>query len=276
MNLSGERIRFPVAAGLFYPANKEKILETFVSYDMEKQIENNSQVMAVIAPHCAWDLSGQVAAEAFCACKERRHSINRVVILSSIHEPVEPGLFLSNSDFFDTPLGKLKVDSQANEELRSCSTIFEINDIPHLRELSIEVLLPFVKYYFPNALIVPVLMGSNFPGLVKGFTGALQLAFGGECNKTIFIISTCLAKHTDKYKAACQADHFVKCCLEGKGFAIEKNFLKGTISGCCAPLAAAFLESGLAEKKHNYILPQGIQHFSGDGAHIYCGAIAFS
>ena len=276
MRTSGERIRFPVAAGLFYPANKEKILEAFVSYGMEKQIDNNSQVMAVIAPHCAWDLSGQVAADAFCACKERRLSISRVVILSSIHEPVDPGLFLSNSDFFETPLGKIKVDSQANEELCSCSTIFEINDIPHLSELSIEVLLPFVKYHFPKAAIVPVLMGSIFPGLVKGFAGALQLAFGGECNNTIFIISTCLAKHTDNNKAACQADHFIKYCLEGNGNSIEQDYLNGIISGCCAPLTAAFLESGLAEKKQGCILPHGIQHFSRDGAHIYCGAIAFS
>jgi AmmeMemoRadiSam system protein B len=44
------------------------------------------------------------------------------------------------------PLGDLPVDRESGEELASCSTIFEINDMPHLREFSIEVLLPFAKY----------------------------------------------------------------------------------------------------------------------------------
>ena len=277
MNTKGERIRFPAAAGLFYPEEREEILKALASFGLARQdsreVKQSAPALALLVPHCSWNLSGQAAAEAFNVSRGYSDTVNRVVILGTDHDPAGNTLALSASGYFTTPLGKIKVDQETNKELASCSTFFEINDIPHLQEFSIEILLPFVQYCFPKASIVPVLMGRSIPGLVKGLASALNVVFEEKCDTTIFVISTCLAKHTEKEKALSQADRFVTLILEGKAQDIEKEFSLGHISGCGAPLAAAFLGSGLAEGKQRQLLPSGIQCLSEEESHICCGAV---
>jgi AmmeMemoRadiSam system protein B len=281
MNTAGERIRSPVASGLFYPDDPEAIKAFFASCGLDAGAgedspppgEKTENALGLIVPHGAWNLSGKAAAEAFLSCRERRDSTTRVVILGALHDPIRTGLFLSNSDFFETPLGDIPVDGTACEELASCSTVFEINDMPHLREFSIEVLLPFVKYCFPNASIVPVLMGFYSPRLVKGLAGALNVAFGGDRGKTLFIVSTCLSKNKNSGAAFSQADRFIALLGERNGSAMGSEFCDGALSACGAPLAAACLECGLLVKKPVALLSD-IQQIPGEGGYVCYGSMA--
>jgi AmmeMemoRadiSam system protein B len=275
MNTAGERIRSPVASGLFYPDNPEDIKVFFASCGLDglprgEQAEN---ALGIIVPHGAWNLSGKAAAEAFLSCRERWDSISKVVILGALHDPIRTGLFLSNSDFFETPLGELPVDGASSEELASCSTVFEINDMPHLREFSIEVLLPFVKHCFPDASIVPILMGFYSPRLIKGLAGALNVVFGGDHGRTLFVISTCLSKNKNSNAAFAQADRFIALLDEGNGDVIGSEFCNGGLSACGAPLAAACLECGLLVKKQDTLLSD-IRQIPGEGGYVCYGSMA--
>jgi AmmeMemoRadiSam system protein B len=272
----GERIRSPIASGLFYPDDPEEIKASFASWgldDSSRREEKPENVLGIIAPHGAWPLSGKAAAQAFLSCRERRESISRAVVLGALHDPIRPGLFLSNSDFFETPLGDLPVDEESSEELASCSTVFEINDMPHLREFSIEVLLPFVKYCFPDASIVPILMGFYSPRLIKGLAGALNVVFGENRDQTLFVISTCLAKNKNSETAFAQANRFVALIDEGDGGMIGNEFSGGGLSACGAPLAAACLECGLLTEKQDTLLSD-IQQIPGEGGYVCYGSMA--
>jgi AmmeMemoRadiSam system protein B len=275
MKTAGERIRSPVASGLFYPDDPEETKAFFSSCGLDgpPRREKTEDVLGIIVPHGAWNLSGKAAAEAFLSCRERWNSISRVVILGALHDPIRTGLFLSNSDFFETPLGDLPVDGALCEELASCSTVFEINDMPHLREFSIEVLLPFVKYCFPGVSIVPILMGFYSPRLIKGLAGALHVVFGEHCGETLFVISTCLSKNKNSGTAFAQADRFIALIDEGNGGAIGNEFRNGGLSACGAPLAAAYLDCGLLAKKTDTIL-SGIQQIPGEGGYVCYGSLA--
>jgi AmmeMemoRadiSam system protein B len=275
MKIAGERIRSPIASGLFYPDDPEEIKAFFVSCGLDDPPPRGKQAettLGIIAPHGAWNLSGKAAAEAFLSCRERLGSISRVVILGALHDPIRTGLFLSNSDFFETPLGKLPVDGESCEELASCSTVFEINDMPHLREFSIEVLLPFVKYCFPGVSIVPILMGFYSPRLVKGLAAALNVVFGENRTNTLFVISTCLSKNKDSKAAFDQADRFIALIDEGNGDMIGNEFRGGGLSACGAPLAAACLECGLLAKKNDMLLSD-IQQIPGNGGYVCYGSM---
>jgi AmmeMemoRadiSam system protein B len=285
MEIAGERIRSPVASGLLYPDNPDDIMAAFAAYGLRytrfhstdaapesRAVSGQGTALAVIAPHGAWNLSGEAAAEAFRSCRGR-NAVSRVVILGMIHGPKRGGLFLSSSDSFETPLGNIPVDGDACEELASCSTIFEINDTPHLRECSIEVLLPFIKYCFPKASIVPVLMGLYSSRLIKALAAALNIVFGPERGKTLFVISSCLAKSDLSDRAFLEADHFTRLLLAGDGPAIGSGCLDGSISGCGSPLAAAFLESGLSDNKKNRLLP-GIRQIPGESGFVCYGSFA--
>jgi AmmeMemoRadiSam system protein B len=266
-----------------YPDNPDDIKAAFAAYGLERNslVMNRAEkcpapcrgtALAVIAPHGAWNLSGEAAAAAFLSCAGRRN-VRRVVILGTVHEEIRRGIFLSGSHAFDTPLGKLPVDAAATETLASCSTLFEINDIPHLRECSIEALLPFVKYCFPHVSIVPVLTGRCSPPLIKALAAALSVTFGAERDETLFVISSCLSRNELSGAAFAQADLFTRLVMEGDGPALESRFLDGGVSGCGSPLAAAFLESGLARNSGNRLLP-GARQIPGSQGFVCYGSLA--
>ncbi len=151
-----ERIRDPIAAGVYYPAHREEMLDYFGSLGLVPGKGGRAQ--AIIAPHGSWDFSGSLAVDAFSSATGRSGSIKRVVILGPIHDKRERGLFLSDSHSFYTPLGNISVEQKITKEFERSGVYFEINDVPHLAEHSIEILLPFVKHCFPYASIVPIFL----------------------------------------------------------------------------------------------------------------------
>ncbi|MDR1901151.1 MAG: AmmeMemoRadiSam system protein B [Treponema sp.] len=272
--LSG-KIRSPVVEGIFYPDNRAHVEQKIQSFGLERGIGGRAQ--AVIAPHGAWDISGYAAAAAFSAASGRGvKGVGQVVILGVIHRIGEEGIFLSDSSQFETPLGGLAVDRELNEELCSCSTLIQINDIPHLEEHSAEVLLPFVKYCFPNVSIIPILMGGSRPALISGLAHALRIVFEGLKEDTLFILSVNLAINNSEEQALQEA----LLCMEligKKNAEIFKDHLgKGSISVCGGGIAASFLESGLASDLSVRLLSDPlIKTLGDDGNFVYYGALSF-
>ena len=54
-----KRIRSPVAAGMYYPEERVEMLRLFRSFDLEDGVGGYAQ--AIIAPHGAWDYSGDLS-----------------------------------------------------------------------------------------------------------------------------------------------------------------------------------------------------------------------
>jgi AmmeMemoRadiSam system protein B len=247
----GEKPRSPVVSGFYYPETKTEVLKSLSAYGMNGQPGNAS---AVLAPHGSWKLSGMAAAAAIRALKTE--GIKRVVILSHLHELMPDTerqqlerVFLTESDSFITPLGKLFVDKDSIEELSFYSTLIEINDIPHLRDHSIEVLLPMVKYCFPRALIVPILVDKITPRCINALARVFEMALKPLQPETVFIISSCLSLNQNRDTAIAQAEHFTNIIL-GKNNKIEelqKASAEEKISCCGGLLTAVLYESGILD-----------------------------
>jgi len=199
-----KRVRSPIGAGMFYPEDKAEMLKKLKSFGLcaEKQgVFNNSQTAAkaIIAPHGAWDYSGAITSSVFCSVLGR--DIKRVVILGPIHDKREKGLFLSNSHSFYTPIGDIIVDQKISKQLESSGDSFEINDIPHLGEHSIEILLPFIKYCFPNATIIPILMGQPGAQYIYDLTQGLKTVVTPIVDETLIVVSSNLSSSKNDEKA---------------------------------------------------------------------------
>jgi AmmeMemoRadiSam system protein B len=282
--LGGDKGRALMGAGLFYPDDKTVIKNRLESFGLKSGIGGNA--LAIISPQGAWDISGAVAGAAFKAAAGRTGSnspktaVQTVVLLGGIHESDMTGLFLSESDYFETPLGELPVDSSLSSELASCSTLFLISDIPHLGEYTIEVQLPFVKHCFPGASIVPVLMGVK-PGasclaLISGLAHALKLIFESRLDSTLFVVSTNISKHDDEKTALSLAKACVRMLTEIKVEEFLPAVERGEINSCGSPAAAAFLESGLLEGRKGKLIPRSLVKTRGeDSKTVYYGGIFF-
>ncbi len=245
-----KRIRSPVGAGVYYPENKKETLEFLRRFDLEPG--NGRCAQAIIAPHGSWSLSGELAATAFSAAMGRSNNISRVVLLGPIHDKREKGVFLSDSHFFHTPLGNISVDKEITEELEFASEYLEINDIPHLGEHSIEILLPFVKYCFPYASIIPVLMGQPEQKHIKDLALTLKNVVGPILDETLLVVSCNLSCNEDRTTAQNQAQECLNLIAGKKVSALTSAILDGRLNPCGGALAASLLESGLVTGKTCY------------------------
>ena len=239
--------RSPVVSGLFYPEDRTGMNARLRSFGLESGV--GGKASAIIAPHGAWELSGAVAAKAFQAAAGRAAEISRVVILGNIHRVEEPGVFFTDSHFFETPLGKLPVDQEISESLTSCSTLFAVNDFPHLQETSVEVLLPLAQFCFPAAAIVPILMGGSQPRLIAALARAMRIILEPLMDSVLLVVSSNLSIHNDPQMARTEAETSIRLLEENRTDELISGIHAGRISSCGGALIASLLESGLLAGK---------------------------
>jgi len=240
-----KRVRSAVGAGMFYPDDKVQMLNSLRSFGLEKG--KGGQAKAIIAPHGAWDYSGKLAADAFFS-GAGRSGIKRIVILGPCHDKREKGLFLSNSFAFYTPIGDIPVDQKMTEEIEVTSASFEINDIPHLGEHSIEIILPFVKFCFPYASIVPILMGQPEARHIYDLAYALKTVVTPVIDETLIAVSCNLSFNKDENQAKYLAEECLRLFEDKNSGILVNAILEGRLNACGGALVVSLIESGLLEK----------------------------
>lgn len=120
------------------------------------------QVRAAIVPHHLVASDGIAALLAGM----KREGIERVIIIGPNHEDKNPSTVTSAHAQWETPSGPVNTDVAGVDsflaalDVRAYPAAFE-------QEHSIGALIPFVRHYFPEAAIVPVLFNST-----AGFTEA--------------------------------------------------------------------------------------------------------
>jgi AmmeMemoRadiSam system protein B len=172
-------------------------------------------------------------------------NIKKVVILGPIHDKREKGLFLSNSHYFNTPLGNIPVDKEITEQLEFNGKFLEINDIPHLGEHSIEIILPFVKYCFPDASIVPVLMGQPDAQYIHDLAYALKTVITPILDETLIVVSCNLSCDNNKADARLHAQECLRLFSEKNAPELASAILDGRLNACGGALVVSLFESGL-------------------------------
>jgi AmmeMemoRadiSam system protein B len=232
------KIRESIVDGIFYPAEEEELTALIESL-LEKSGEDAGNAFAIISPHAGYSYAGEIIARSFKASAKR--NIKDVVILAPIHTDPIDHIFLPESKFFLTPLGSLKVNQELADELLSCSTNILRKDLPHLEEHCIEVHLPFIKYLFPEANIVPILLGNSSLRNIKILSNALQLTFAPVYSSTLFVVSSNMTTHMNKEIAEHETKTLIDLItkIDWKGIATAK--VSGEISSCGAACIATIL-----------------------------------
>jgi len=276
------RVRNPVVSGLYYPDEKPELLKLLRSYDLEKTpaqtgfASSNARAKAIIAPHGAWSFSGHLAANSFSSAMGRSACIKKVVVLGPIHDKREKGLFLSNSHSFYTPLGNIRVDRKLTEEFEKTRSSFEINDIPHLSEHSIEILLPFVKYCFPNASIVPILMGQPGAQYIYDLAQGLKSVITPIIDETLIVVSSNLSCNKDENSARILAEEGLRYFKKLNAASLASAILEGSFNACGGALIVSLFESGLVSKTLCGSSAENIvSAVSADNSNVYYGSFSF-
>ena len=141
------------AAPNFYPADCGPAVEDFLQ-GFEPPAKPAS-VVAGIVPHAGWQYSGAVAARVFATIRARQRPAT-FVIFGAVHRWAGiNGLYARGA--WATPLGPVPVDEDLAARILAETSEWIVDEPKvHSGEHSIEVELPFVKYLFPEARVVPI------------------------------------------------------------------------------------------------------------------------
>lgn len=193
-------IRPPAVAGMFYPDNPD-ILRDMIEQDLAQVTSTSVATVpkVLIVPHAGYIYSGSIVANAFVLLKPYRKLIKRVIIIGPSHRVGFNGVAISSADAFDTPLGVIPVDKEAQAKLSEMAGV-HIIDQAHAAEHSLEVQLPFLQYILDKFTIIPIVAGDADPQLIAKI---IKTLWGGS--ESLIVISSDLS-HFHQYQAAQQLD----------------------------------------------------------------------
>jgi len=184
------RIRSAAVAGLFYPADAAQLHNDIQSM-LSRVDQTGSTPKALIVPHAGYIYSGPIAASAFAQLKNIRHTVRRVILLGPCHRVPLRGLATSSADYFATPLGNIRIDRKAIEQIASLPQVEEF-DLTHEQEHSLEVQLPFLQEVLDNFSLVPLVVGDTS---AEDVSEVLESLWGGD--ETLIVISSDLSHYHD-------------------------------------------------------------------------------
>ena len=160
------RTRRAAVAGTFYTGDPSALAEEVARHLEGGAGEPLADVGVGVSPHAGYVYSGPTAGVCFAALRHRKP--RRVVLLGCSHRHRFPGPALGAHDTFETPLGRVAVDTELAAKVRD--RFGDAGDEPHEAEHCLETQVPFVQTAFPGAPILPVLFGER--------AGAEHAAFG--------------------------------------------------------------------------------------------------
>jgi len=148
-------------AGSFYPKTEyecKSMIEEMKKDAYKPNFTNFENAVAGIVPHAGWVFSGKISFSVFNAIKELNKNVDTFILFSANHSAWISKSAIMSKGAWQTPFGEIFVDNDlANEILKEGKIYIEDNPDAHADEHSAEVQLPFIKFLFPNAKIVPIM-----------------------------------------------------------------------------------------------------------------------
>ncbi len=148
--------RRPDLAGSWYPASEKECLKAFNKFE-ESSLPvstEGSEWLGGILPHAGWVYSGQVA---YNVVKHLRTGAEPdTVVLFGRHLHSGSDNYIMTEGSWITPLGELAIASDIAEKLIEDFNFTVETYSDYDPDNTIELQLPFIKYFFPDTKILPL------------------------------------------------------------------------------------------------------------------------
>ena len=156
-------IREPVVAGQFYPENKEELRRMIKSCNEHEygpghqSRESDEKIFGIVCPHAGYIYSGPTACHAYKSISEQNPEL--VVIIGPNHFGIGKNAATMVDAKWMTPLGMVKVDSDAAHEIVKRSHVIEIDNYSHSQDHSLEVQIPMLQFTLSKEFqILPIIL----------------------------------------------------------------------------------------------------------------------
>jgi AmmeMemoRadiSam system protein B len=152
-----ESVRPAILSGTWYKGTQEALInqvDSFLERVRIRQAVGNP--IALISPHAGYDYSGPTAAYGYRAIMGI--DFQKVIVIAPSHRVPFSGISIGDFDYFETPLGRIRVDRKDMRLLLS-NPIFKSLMEVHRYEHSLEIQLPFLQRVLKDWRLIPLIVG---------------------------------------------------------------------------------------------------------------------
>ena len=157
-------LREPAVSGIFYPKNPNELREDIESLFRDPNFGpgnlppsgNNERIYGMVSPHAGYMYSGAVAAHGYYDLSSSK--FESALILGPNHYGLGSEVALMDKGSWETPLGKVEIDSEVAQSITQNCDIISIDESAHSRDHCIEVQLPLLQYIKGQFKIVPIIL----------------------------------------------------------------------------------------------------------------------
>ena len=277
-------------AGSWYPGNESECRSAIEEFsDLDFPCPGKAQnVLGGIVPHAGWFYSGKIACNVI-QCLNHQSEPDTCIIFGRHLRPGSNN-YIMNQGRWATPLGELEIDTNLATKLAEEFHFTVETPVNYEQDNTIELQLPFIKYFFPNIRIVPIGVPPDINSLkIAKRAAEISKNSGG---KTIVLGSTDLTHYGYNYgytpKGVGQdavewvrnvndkrlVDLLVAMDSEGTIAESHKNY-----NACCSGAAGAAIEAAktLGAKKGTKIAYSTSYDISADSSFVgYVGVVFHS
>ena len=135
----------------WYPYTESQCREQIESFTKDF-VHIESQWLGGIAPHAGWDFSGRGAARVFSTIA--RGSAPDCVVIYGGHLSSQDHPIIYTEQNWETPCGMIAMQTTIVKDILNSRAAQPAH--PRFADNTVEVLLPFVRFFFPRASLVAV------------------------------------------------------------------------------------------------------------------------
>jgi AmmeMemoRadiSam system protein B len=149
-------IRRPDFAGSWYPSKESecrKLIEEFSKAEVSCPSAKGKPLGGIV-PHAGWFYSGKIACNVI-RCLRGDVPPDTVVVFGMHLHPGSNNYIMKEGQWA-TPVGDLEIDRELAERLLHGSSFVVETASHHGQDNTIELQLPFIKHFFPEAKILPM------------------------------------------------------------------------------------------------------------------------
>ncbi|WP_425277007.1 AmmeMemoRadiSam system protein B [Pyrolobus fumarii] len=207
-------VRRPAVAGMFYEADPEA-LRSQIEWCFTHTLGpgklpprgGGSERLSVgfVSPHAGYMYSGPVAAHVYYQLALEKKP-DTVVIVGPNHTGLGTLVSVMVEGVWETPLGRVEIDSELAKLIVKYSDLADIDDKAHLFEHSVEVQVPFLQYIYGDEFrIVPIVMWDQTPRAARDLGEAVAKA-AAELGRDVIYIASSDFTHYEPHEVAAKKD----------------------------------------------------------------------
>jgi len=148
--------RKAIFAGSWYPDSAEECEKEINGFLEEIKVKDSLKGKAIggIVPHAGWYFSGSIACNVIRCLKDEQHT--DVILMFGMHLHPGSACYIMKDGSWETPFGEISIQKELAEELAGKFTFNIETPERFTQDNTIELQLPFIKYFFKDVRIVPI------------------------------------------------------------------------------------------------------------------------